>query len=218
MKKLLVSITALLCFFSVASAQQTVNTETSQPAKPRTVFGFKAGLNASIFSASVNSESSFKSGFHFGIYVRTPITHRFFFRPELYYSSQGQKDNYQYPSSGASAGKTTTTLQYINIPLLFEQGRKVSFQFGPQIGILAGSREKGTIENQSVNDNLKDVMKAADLSLVLGVGFSPGDHFNFGFRYNCGLTDIYKGDDVAGVSDFPSIKNRVLHFYIACSL
>jgi hypothetical protein len=217
MKKIL-SIAALLCLLSSAKAQETNNKEQTLPANPPTVFGFKAGLNASIFSASINSESSFKSGFHFGIYVKTPITYRFFFRPELYYSNQGQKDNYQMPSSGTSVGKTTTTLQYINIPLLFEQGRKVSFQFGPQIGILAGSREKGTFNNQNVDEDLASVMKGADLSLVLGMGVAPGKHFNFGFRYNYGLTDIYKADNDAGVTDFPDIKNRVLHFYVACSL
>lgn len=91
------------------------------------------------------------------------------------------------------------------------------FQIGPQIGFLLSGREKGTINNRNVDDDLKDVMKGTDFSLVLGVGVTPAENFNFGIRINYGLTDIYTGDDKLNVPGFnyPSIKNRVFHFYIA---
>lgn len=194
---LAVSLILFSCFFSVAQ---------DNPAS----FGLKAGLNLSIFSASVNSESSFKPGLHVGGYMRKPISANFFFRPEIYFSSQGQKDDYQL-GNGTSIGATETTTNYINVPVLFEVGRKVSFQFGPQVGFLLSAREEGTIDNEKVDDDLKEYMKSTDFSGVLGIGVSPGEHFNFGARANIGLTNF---NDTDGGID---VKHRVIHFYVAYS-
>src|SRR5690348_1660593 len=103
MKTHLLAVSLLVsCFFSVAQ---------DNPAS----FGLKAGLNLPIFSASVNSEASFKPGLHVGGYMRQPISANFFFRPEVYFSSQGQKDDYQL-GNGTSVGTTETTTNYINVP------------------------------------------------------------------------------------------------------
>jgi hypothetical protein len=207
MKKILL-IAALVCSTFILKSQDS-----------KTVFGLKTGVNLSIFSASVNSESSFKPGFHFGGYLKHSIGEKVFFRPELYYSSQGQKDNYQNSPNGPSVGTTTTSLNYINVPLLIETGRKISFQVGPQLGFFISGKEKGTIDNDPVNYDVKNVMKGFDLSLVLGLGVAASEHVNLGFRLNLGLTDIYSGDDQGNVPGFnyPDIKNRVLHFYVAYS-
>lgn len=183
-----------------------------------TVFGIKTGINTSIFSSSINnnSDAGFKSGFHFGIYIKHPVSERFFFRPELYYSNQGQKDDYAVPPAAFPVGSTKTILNYINLPLLFETGREISFQFGPQVGIFLSGREKGIIDNTRVDENLKGAMKTADVGFILGFGVSPDENFNVGFRFNIGLTDIYKADDnfsIPGV-EFRAVKNRVLHFYL----
>jgi hypothetical protein len=179
----------------------------------KTQVGIKSGLNVAILSASINSESSYKSGFHIGMYIKTPGG----FRPEIYFSSQGQKDNYVSPPSFVSTGKTTTTLNYLNIPLLMELGKKkVMFQIGPQIGFLLSAKEVGTINNQSVNSDLKDFTKSPDFSLVLGAGINATEKLNFGLRLNYGLSDIFNSPSSPGV-DFPSIKNRVFHFYAGVS-
>jgi hypothetical protein len=178
----------------------------------KTQVGIKSGLNLAILSASINSESSYKPGFHIGMYVKTPGG----FRPEVYFSSQGQKDNYVSPPSFVSTGKTTTTLNYLNIPLLMELGKKVNFQVGPQIGFLLSAKEVGTISNQSVNSDLKEFTKSPDFSLVLGAGINASEKVNFGLRLNYGLSDIFNSPSSPGV-DFPSIKNRVFHFYAGVS-
>lgn len=201
MKKTLLSL-SLLWLITAANSQDTT-----------TVFGLKAGINYSIFSASVNSDASFKTGFHIGGFIRTPISRNAFFRPEIYYSRQGQKDDL------GSGDETTTTVNYVNVPFLFEIGRKVSFQFGPQMGLLVSAREKGTIGSEDIDDDLKSVMRTVDVSAVLGIGFNPSQNFHLGVRYNIGLTDIYKGDEDANIPglDFPDIKNRVFHFYVGYS-
>jgi len=187
-------------------------------AQDKTVFGVKTGLNVSILSASVNSDASPRTGFHFGMYLKKPLATKFFFRPELYYAGQGQKDDYRYSPGGPSIGSTTTTLNYLNLPLLFEVGRKVSFQFGPQLGFLLSAKEKGTINNEPIDDDLREGMKKFDLSVVAGLGFSPG-RFSAGIRMNIGLTGIFKAEgvtDIPGVV-FPEVKNRTVHFYVGYS-
>lgn len=185
---------------------------TSQP--DGTQFGFKSGLNLSIFSTSINSDASMKPGFHLGLYMRTKISNKFWFRPEVYFSAQGQKDNY-VTFNGSSSGTTTTSVNYINVPLLFEAGGKLKLQFGPQFGFLLSAKEKGTIDGDAVNDDLKDVMKKSDVSLAFGLGFDPAKNVNLGVRYNLGLTQIF---DVPDGVDFPKVSNRVFHFYVAFSL
>jgi hypothetical protein len=185
---------------------------------PKAVFGIKGGVNVSRFSTSINSESRAKAGLALGIYVKKQIDPKIFFRWELYYSNQGQKDNYLYPYGGPSIGRTTTSMHYVNTPFLLEFGRNVSFQTGAQVGLLIVGKEKGTIESVKVNNNLKDVMTTADMSLVIGVGISPGEHFNGGIRINYGVTNIYnpETDSSSGV-DVPEIHNRTLHCYVAYS-
>lgn len=182
--------------------------------KKKTEVGVKAGLNLAIFSASINSESSFKPGLNVGLYVKTQLSRVFYFRPEIYYSSQGEKDNYT-DYSGKSHGTTTTNLNYINVPALFEVGKKVTFQFGPQIGFLLSGTEKGTIDNNQINDDLSSVFKSIDVSGVLGVGVAPIEHLNFGARFNIGLTNNFSPGNAPPGVDFPAIKNQVFHFYVA---
>jgi hypothetical protein len=208
--------TIAVILFAVLPAQaQSTETETSDLPKP--VFGIKTGFNISQLSASFNSESKPKVGMHLGIFLRVPITEEAYFRPELYYSSQGQKDDYISPSTKQSVGTTTTQLNYMNIPLVLEYGKKFSFQIGAQLGILLSATEKGTINNQKVDDDLKEIMRSTEFGFLLGFGVSPGKHFNAGVRYNLGVSDIFSADEDAGVTDFPAVRNRMMHFYLGYS-
>jgi hypothetical protein len=208
-----------LCFFFLLCVEFPVlgqDNVTAESGKPKAEFGFKTGANFSELSASINSESSMTSGFHVGMYVKLPLSEKTFFRPELVYSSQGQKDNYQNPSTGASLGATTTTLNYLNVPLLFETGKKSGFQFGPQLGFFLSGHEVGTVNGQKVNDDLSGISKSIDLSFVLGLSIDPFEHFHFGLRYQYGLTPVFN-KPTGAPSDYPSPKNRVINVYAAFS-
>jgi hypothetical protein len=184
----------------------------------KVLFGIKGGINISTFSASINSESRAKPGLALGIYLKKQIGTKLFFRPELYYSNQGQKDNYLFPYGGPSIGTTTTNMHYLNVPLLFELGNKVCFQFGGQLGILLAGVEKGTVASVRVDNKLNDVMTTADFALVVGAGYSLGHHFNGGVRFNYGVSNIYNPDQASGSNiELPKVQNRVLHFYVAYS-
>ena len=202
--------TIVVLFIALSTHAQSSEIETSE--LPKTVFGFKTGFNISQLSTSINSESKPKVGLNLGFFLRVPITEDAFFRPEIYYSSQGQKDNYIVPSTNRSIGNTTTQLDYVNIPLVFEYGKKYSFQIGAQLGILLSANEKGNFNNQKVDDDLKEIMQTTEFGLLVGFGISPGKHFNAGVRYNFGVSDIISGDEDAGVTDFPVVQNRVVSF------
>jgi hypothetical protein len=198
----------------VSVAQDTTS---ATPEFRKTVFGFKAGVNLSRFSASINSETRAKVGPAFGIYFRKQTSKNFYFRPELYYSNQGQRNNYIYPSgSGPAIGRTTVSTHYINAPLLFEVGREVTFQFGMQLGLLLGGKEKGTYASATVDDKVSRSMETVDFSAVLGIGYSLLQHFNCGARLNYGVVDISKSESLFASQNI-SVSNRVIHFYVGYS-
>lgn len=206
----------LLVNMLVSSAQESVS---RLPEYSKVVFGFKGGINLSTFSASINSESRAKAGLALGLYLKKQIGSTLFFRPELYYSNQGQKDNYLYPYGGPSIGSTKTSLHYLNLPFLLEFGNKMSFQFGAQIGMLVAGRERGTVSSVVVDDKLKDLITTIDFALVVGAGYSINHHINGGIRVNYGVSNIYKPGQYSGSNiDLPKVHNRVLHFYVAYSL
>jgi len=118
-----ITLVLLLVNASVLHGQEL---EAKSKEFPRASFGLKGGINLSMFSASINSESRAKPGLAVGMYLKKQIGPKFYFRPELYYSNQGQKDNYVYPTGGPSIGTTTTNMHYLNVPLLFELGNKMS--------------------------------------------------------------------------------------------
>jgi hypothetical protein len=210
-----ISLVLLLVNIFVSRAQEHVS---DSQEFSKVLFGIKGGMNISSFSASINSESRAKAGLTLGIYLKKQIGPKLFFRPELYYSNQGQKDNYLFPYGGPSIGSTTTSMHYLNVPLLFELGNKISFQFGGQLGILLAGTENGTVASVKVDNKLNDVMTKADFALVVGAGYSLNRHFNSGVRFNYGVTNIYSPDKSSGLNvDLPKVHNRVLHFYVAYS-
>jgi hypothetical protein len=135
---------------------------------------------------------------------------------ELYFSSQGQKDEQVTGQGNTVLGHTVTTLNAVNLPFLFEFGRVVTFQLGPQIGFLVSGREKGTVSNSMVDEDLKSIMRKMDVGLVLGLGIHPTKNLNLGARYNFGLTPVFNTPQTAP-ADWPAIHNLVLHFYVGWS-
>jgi hypothetical protein len=181
-------------------------------------FGLKIGYNSSMLSASVNSDASAKGGIALGAYYDIKTKSFLHFQPEINYSSQGENENYMAAPNGPSIGTTTVTLNYLNIPFIlkFDMGKVVNFQIGPQLGILLSGREKGTINNQPVDTDLKGVFKN-DFSMVLGLGFNVTRNINFGGRLNYGLNNIYSTPQGSPV-DYPSVSNRVFNFFVGYTL
>ena len=171
----------------------------------KVAFGLKTGLNLSILSASFNSESSYKPGFHLGALLKIRLGDNGYSQPEIYYSNQGQKNDY------GTYGSTTLNMNYLNIPWLFGFGNRFSIYAGPQLGFLLSAKEVGELNGNSMDDDLMDLTNAADFSLVLGVELKVGENFSLGSRLNYGMTNVFED-----IEDY-EIKNRVFHFYLSYS-
>jgi hypothetical protein len=58
-------------------------------------------------------------------------------------------------------------------------------------------------------------MKPVDISGILGIGVNATKNLQAGVRLQLGLTNIF--DKSSTSSDFPDVKNRVIHFFIGYS-
>lgn len=152
--------------------------------------GIKGGLNFSEINW-VNSQNKFRtSDFNAGFMAEIPISEKISFQPELLYSGQG----------GSSIN-----LSYLNMPLIgkYYLTKELSIEAGPQVGYLF-SAKTGT-------RNVKRSFNKFDFGASLGLGYKFNNGFNFGVRYNRGLTKI---NNTSTVSEYDNTKNRNQVFQI----
>ncbi|GAO29294.1 hypothetical protein JCM15548_11468 [Geofilum rubicundum JCM 15548] len=90
-------------------------------------------------------------------------------------------------------GNKNTSLNYINIPLIFQYMYDNGFrlQAGPQLGFLV--KAESEIANNQVD--VKDQFESIDLALGVGMSYvNPATNFGMDLRYNHGLSNISKID------------------------
>lgn len=162
--------------------------------------GIKFGMNASTFYESVNHASGYKPGFNAGLYYKSDLRHKFFFRSELFYSGQGQ-----YSVDGNLT--TVTSLNYLNLPLLLEYGNRISFVIGPQIGFLLSAHKNG---NLTAGDNLRSSMYDADIGIVVGANLQLNKTLHAGVRLNQGISETFLTRS--------KTQNVVVNFYFGVCL
>lgn len=187
----------------VAPAPQAVAPVATPPQEEPVAFnqvGFHFGLRFQPGFTSIRSGAykegavgvSGTVGYGYGLSLAYYFNNHFGTQLELMYSELGQKYTDQYNKSHE------INLTYINIPLILtlntDYGKPVNFNiaFGPQLGILAGSKITG-------NDGNFDAILSAK-GMDLGVGFGGGldfalgkkhhTHINVGFRGVRGIIDI----------------------------
>jgi hypothetical protein len=138
-------------------------------------FGIKGGVNFYNIQNDNSTTYSQRTGYHFGMLGHIHRNSQWAVQPELVYSAQGSKN---------------LNLGYLNIPVLiqymFDNGFRL--QAGPQIGFLVSS------EN---SDNWNPI----DLALSVGASYVfPATGFGVDLRYNHGLNDINKNNDVVSTN------------------
>ena len=195
---------------SFFAALLTIGILSSVIAQKKIQFGIKAGMNISMISASVGSTSTPRYGFHFGGYAIRSLTKSILLRPELYYSCQGEKDEYKEMPTGITYGNTTTKLDYINLPVLVQFGNRLNFHAGLQIDFLVSAKEEGEFWGAPSHKNLKDETKPIEYSYVLGLGYEA-KHIAVGARINMGVSEIFDDSDT---TFNPSMTHKIMHFYI----
>ena len=171
------------------------------------VFGVKAGLNLSKFVSGHSSESSFKPGLNIGVYCKARLNKNFFLRPELILSSQGERDQIGQSAFGSTA-RHVINVNYVNMPVLFEVGKKLTLQVGPQIGYLLTATERTILPDETSRHNVRPGMEVVDFSAVAGIGINPHPLFNAGVRFQYGFSNVFR-DAAAG-----AVRNQVCYFYI----
>ena len=174
MKKVFVLLVtaAIGSLFSVATAQTAV--------------GIKGGVNIGNLSGF---EGRARVSGHAGLFLHNTINRNWCFQPELLFSGEGQR----YVSNGV---ERTLALNYIQVPLMMQYypAPQVYVEAGPQVGVLISATDKA--DENDAHINAKDDFSTAQIAIGVGVGVKATDQFIIYGRYNFGLTDVTRFDEL----------------------
>ena len=178
MKTKILSLLLVGCSFLTLNAQMTP--------------GIKGGVN---FANLTGYSGESRVGFHAGLFLHHTINNHWCFQPELLYSGEGQR----YFDNGV---ERTLALDYVQIPLMVQYypARQLYFELGPQIGILASAKDKATNIEDGIKINVKDDFTSTQIGLNVGVGVNVNHTLGFYGRYNFGLTDVSRFDNIVDQS------------------
>ncbi len=169
-----------LCFQS-ANAQQAI--------------GLKGGINLASLSGF---EGRDRVSGHAGVFLHHTINKNWCFQPELLFSGEGQR----YFSNGV---EHTLALNYLQLPLMVQYYVVPQFylEAGPQFGLMVSARDKTEDEQNEIN--VKDDFTAGQVALGVGAGFKATEQLVIYGRYNFGLTDVSRFDNLVDHSQVGQI-------------
>ncbi|MEZ5319870.1 MAG: porin family protein [Vicinamibacterales bacterium] len=158
--------------------------------------GVKAGVNFSTVTGDIDDgvSKSMRTGGAVGGFISMPLTDRVTFEPEILYSMEGVK--LEITEAGTTL-ESTAKVGVVQIPFLFRfampSSGKVSGYVvaGPAVGVLASAKQTNPLGGG--DEDIKDQLKSADFSLVVGAGVNI-QRFLVEARYSAGLTDVNKED------------------------
>ncbi len=148
--------------------------------------GIKGGVNIASLSGF---EGRSRISAHGGVFLHHTINKNWCFQPELLYSGEGQR----YMSGGV---ERTLALGYLQLPLMIQYypAPQVYFEAGPQFGLLLSAQDK--VDDESGHINAREDFTAAQVALGLGIGYKASEQLILYGRYNFGLTDVTKFDNI----------------------
>ena len=166
------------------------------------VLGVKGGLNMSNFMGDIKDQSM-RTSVHLGLLAEIIVSDKFSVQPELLYSGQGSSDN-------RAPGFSRIKLDYITLPVLGKFGLtdKLSFEAGPQLGLLVSAKNKTDDANAKI-----DGVKTLDFGLNAGLEYELSSGVIFQGRYNLGLTDTGLVEAIDGIKN-KRASNSVIQFSI----
>jgi hypothetical protein len=147
--------------------------------------GIKGGLNVADIS-NFNGENRVSG--HVGLFLHHTINPNWCVQPEVLYSGQGQK----YMTVN---GERTLALSYIQVPVMIQYYpvKQLYFEAGPQVSFLTSANVKGEGADKVEVDGSYN---KADFGINVGAGIAATHNLGFYARYNAGLTDITKNDNI----------------------
>lgn len=194
-------------------------------------FGAKAGVNFASIGGDFTDGVDGKTGFHVGGVVEIMLTDQFAIQPELLYSAQGAKQEYNEDFAGVSITYTDKIkLDYINIPIMAKYYVTEGFaiEAGPQVGFLVSANSESEADisgNQELIDllddedfasedfDISDSTSGLDLGIGAGVSYRLDMGVFFSGRYVLGLSNI---NDFEGSDDFKQ-QNNVIQLSVGYS-
>ena len=171
--------------------------------------GGKVGANVTGFTG-IQFDQGFNFGYHAGGFAEIMLSKKWGIQPEVLWSQTSVTPSSSFVALRPDlANLATIKLNYINIPVLLtiKPVKLISFQVGPQFGIL---RDK----NQSFTGNAASAFKSGDLSLLGGAQLNLLGFRIYG-RYAIGLTDI---NDIQNVATAEKWKSKTLQIGVGLAL
>ena len=206
MKKLITLPTLVLACMMMLSifglqAQDAAASKEGFNAKNR--FGIRVGANIAkqtFDEGNLDQDPEGKFGGDLAILANFQIGGGFFaLQPELHWMQKGYKIS-DATSGGQSVGDVTSTLNYLELPVLlrfnFGGSLKLFAIGGPSAGYLLG----GTIEDDNSETEAKDVLDDIEFGVHIGAGVGIGT-FEIDVRYMAGLSDISNSEDLTDVKN-----------------
>jgi hypothetical protein len=170
-------------------------------------FGPKVGANISGISG-LQFKNGYEFGYHLGGFAEIMISDKIGIQPEVLWSqtalTTGSSLSDLYSTSLSEL--TKIKLNYITIPILLNirPAKFITFQVGPQFGILQDKKN-------SVSTNVQSAFKSGDFSMLAGVQLKVLSFRVYG-RYGIGLTNIND------LSNQEAWKSRTLQIGIGLGL
>lgn len=203
MKRILLLITILCASISVTHSQIS--------------YRAKAGLNFSNLKGDFDYKG--KTGFHLGAFAELEILNKFALQPELLFSTQGGKFEYEPNSEGYQDLTLKSSTSYLNLHLLAKYNivNKVYFEAGPQLGFLMSAKDawNGTLDNgddYSEEQDAKKDYKKIDFGLSFGVSYKIDKSISLSGRYNFGVSNI---SNIVAENQSINLKNNVFQLSVS---
>lgn len=147
--------------------------------------GLKGGAN--IYKIDGRSfKDEFNYGYTAGVFAEINFSEKVGIQPEVLWNQQQTRTSTEFRDiydNGIGELKGVT-LNYLTIPMLlsYTPAKILSFQLGPQVGILVN-------KDESLLTNGRDAFKRGDFSMLGGLQLNLGS-FKVGGRYQLGLSNI----------------------------
>lgn len=158
-------------------------------------FGAKAGVNFATIGGDDTDGIKSRTAFHIGGVAEISISDKFSVQPELLYSAQGAKQDFE-------GTEVEVNYDYLNVPIMakYYVAEGFSIEAGPQVGLLLSAKGKAAGEEVDI----KDFTSGIDFALGLGAGYRLDSGLNFSARYNLGLSNVNDGE---GSDEFKNQNN-----------
>lgn len=168
--------------------------------------GAKAGVN--IFKVDGKSfKEEFKFGYNVGGFAEIYFDKKWGVQPEVMWSQTNYRTGTNF-SDIYPEGQNDVSgkLNYLSIPILlnFRPAKFITFQAGPQFGVLIN-------QDKNLFQNGKEAFKSGDFSMLGGVQINVGG-LRVGGRYSIGLNNIND------ISDQDKWKNQGFQLYVGVKI